>query len=114
MSKTKQDTQKQRYWEKTIREAARSGVSVREFCQRRKLNVGQFYWWRRRLEQARQRRTLGKPSAARGKTSFALVSDEAGATDAGIELVLGHGRQLRISKGVDEDNLRAVLTAVEA
>ena len=114
MSKTKQDTEKQRYWEKTIREAARSGVSVREFCQRGKLNVGQFYWWRRRLERTRQERTIGKPRAARGQTSFALVSDEAQATDAGIELVLGDGRRLRISKGVDEETLRAVLAAVEA
>ena len=113
MSKMKPDTEKQRCWQKTIREAARSGISVREFCQRRKLSVGQFYWWRRRLEQTRQKRRLGKPGAARVPASFALVSDEPGATDAGIELVLGNGRRLRISKGVDEETLRAVLAAVE-
>jgi hypothetical protein len=42
-----------------------------------------------------------------------LVSDEAGATDAGIELVLGNGRRLRIRRGVDEETLRAVLAALE-
>jgi hypothetical protein len=42
-----------------------------------------------------------------------LVSDEPGATDAGIELVLTDGRRLRIARGVDEATLRAVLAAVE-
>lgn len=32
--------------------------------------------------------------------------------DAGIELVLGGGRRLRISKGVDETTLRTVLVAM--
>jgi hypothetical protein len=55
------------------------------------------------------RRPTGHPGAA----SFALVSDDPGITDTGIELVLGDGRRLRIRKGVDEETLRAVLAAVE-
>jgi hypothetical protein len=42
-----------------------------------------------------------------------LVSNEPGANDAGIELVLAGGRRLRIARGVDEATLRAVLAAVE-
>ena len=34
--------------------------------------------------------------------------------EAGIELVLGDGRRLRISRGVDEPTLRAVLAAMES
>jgi len=45
--------------------------------------------------------------------SFALVSEGARAMDAGIELVLSGGRRLRITKGVDEETLRTVLTALE-
>jgi hypothetical protein len=41
------------------------------------------------------------------------VSDEAGASDVGIELVLGDGRKLRIRQGVDEATLRSVLSALE-
>jgi hypothetical protein len=41
--------------------------------------------------------------------SFALVSDEAGAIDVGIELVLGDGRKRRIRQGVDEATSRSVL-----
>jgi hypothetical protein len=62
-----------------------------------------YYWWQRKLKAGQQERTLRRQGIDRGATSFALVSDEPGATDAGIELVLGDGRRLRISKGVDEE-----------
>jgi hypothetical protein len=41
------------------------------------------------------------------------VSEEAGAADTGIELVMGDGRRLRIRHGVDEATLRVVLAALE-
>ncbi len=53
------------------------------------------------------------PAGAEQGARFALVSAEAGAVDAGLELVLGDGRRLRIGRGVDEATLRAVLAAVE-
>ena len=114
MSGKKRDVEKERYWQRRIREAARSGLSIREFCRQRKLNVSQFYWWRHRLTQSRPSRGTAKPGAGDGATSFALVSDEPGALEAGIELVLNDGRRLRIRKGVDEETLRAVLAAVES
>ena len=114
MSGKKRDVEKERYWRKTIREAARSGLSIREFCRRRQLKESQFYWWQRRLKQSRQPRKSTPPTGAGGEASFALVSEEAGALDAGIELVLNDGRRLRIRKGVDEETLRAVLAAVES
>jgi hypothetical protein len=111
----KTDAEKHRYWQRTIGEAARSGVSIREFCRQRRLKESQFYWWQRRLKERREQRTLGKNQGAPGSglASFALVSGEPATTDAGIELVLGGGRRLRISKGVDGETLRAVLAAVE-
>ncbi len=112
MSGKKQDMEKARFWQIAIREAAQSGVSVREFCRRRKLHESQFYWWQRRMSLAR-RPKKGRKQRGIGPASFALVSDEPGATDAGIELVLTDGRRLRIARGVDEATLRAVLAAVE-
>lgn len=109
MSK-KQDVEKAGYWRRTIREAARSGLSTREFCRQRKLHESQFYWWQRRLaHQTPKSRT--RPAGA--PASFALVSEEAETADAGIELVLTGGLRLRIAKGVDGETLRAVLTALE-
>jgi len=102
---------KERHWEKVIREAARSGMSISEFCRRSNLKEKQFYWWRRRLRES-SARAMRKQIPERSQSSFALVSDQPAALDAGIELVLGDGRRLRISKGVDEETLRAVLAAV--
>ena len=101
---------KEQQWKNIIREAARSGLSISEFCRQRRLREKQFYWWRRRLTGSSQ--SNGRMGAATRQASFALVSDEHGALDAGIELVLGDGRRLRISKGVDEETLRAVLSTV--
>jgi len=112
-SSGKGDAEKARYWRRTISEAARSGMSIREFCRRRRLRESQFYWWQRKLKAGREEHGLRRPSANRNPASFALVSEEAGATDAGIELVLGDGRRLRIRQGVDEETLRAVLAALE-
>jgi hypothetical protein len=113
LNNQKRDMEKERYWQRTIGEAARSGTSIREFCRQRRLKERQFYWWQHKLKASGQEGRLRRPSVNRNPASFALVSDEAGATDAGIELVLGDGRRLRIRKGVDEETLRAVLAAVE-
>jgi len=104
---------KHRHWQETIREAARSGLSIREFCRRRKLTVSHFYWWRRHLGMD-VRKGLPRKPKEQSPASFALVSDDPAATDAGIELVLGDGRRLRIHRGVDGDTLRAVLAAMES
>jgi transposase-like protein len=107
---TKRKGKKEQQWKNTIREAARSGMSISEFCRRHRLREKQFYWWRHRLAGSLQSKGRIKPTGK--QASFALVSDEHGSLDAGIELVLGDGRRLRISKGVDEETLRAVLSAV--
>jgi transposase-like protein len=110
----KQDAAKARYWQDLIREAARSGLSIREFCRRGRVTISQFYWWRRRLRKQQPAQPAGKrrrrgPEAA----SFVLVSEQGQSAEAGIELVLGDGRRLRIHKCVDEATLRAVLAALE-
>lgn len=113
---SRRDVEKERYWQQVIGEAARSGLSISEFCRQRKLRENQFYWWRRKLKDRQQEQTLrrrGKPKGKSGnQKTFALVSDNPGDLDAGIELVLSDGRRIRISRGVDEETLRTVLTAV--
>jgi hypothetical protein len=113
MSGGKRDVEKARYWQRTIREAARSWMSIREFCRQHRLKESQFYWWQHKLKAGRQALSTRGPSVNREAASFALVSNEPQATAAGIELVLSGGRRLRIRKGVDEETLRAVLAVVE-
>ena len=112
-SSGKGDVEKARYWQRTISEAARSGMSIRAFCRHRRLRESQFYWWQHKLRASRQAGTTPKAGGQGRPASFALVSDQAGETDARIELVLGDGRKLRIRQGVDEETLRAVLAALE-
>jgi len=109
----KGDAEKARYWQRAISEAAQSGISIRQFCRQRRLKESQFYWWQHKLRARGQAGTTSKPGGHGRPTSFALVSEDAGATDGGIALVLSGGRRLRITKGVDEETLRTVLAALE-
>ena len=109
----KGDEKKARHWRELLGEAARSGISIREFCRRRRLKESQFYWWQRRLRLSRRQGVASRPGGNGPRASFALVSEEAGAMDAGVELVLNGGQRLRITKGVDEATLRTVLAALE-
>ena len=115
MARQQRDIEKERCWGKVIREATRSGMSIREFCAKRKLKESQFYRWQRKLRHGREGRALRRGGASKARSqaaTFALVSDEPGQLDAGIELVLADGRRVRISRGVDEETLRTVLSAV--
>lgn len=116
MGSQQRDLGKERYWKKVIREAARSGMSVRAFCRERKLTESQFYSWRRELKLREREKVDGsreEREAAAG-AAFALVSDDPCQMPAGIEVVLGDGRRVRISRGADEATLRTVLAAMEA
>ena len=114
-SRNQRDLEKERYWRQRIGEAARSGLSIREFCRQQGLKESQFHWWQRTLKDRRRARTSGRPKASQGaedQARFALVSDGPETLEAGIELVLGDGRRLRIAQGVDEATLRTVLAAL--
>jgi hypothetical protein len=115
----RRDVEKERYWGKVIGEAARSGISIRRFCQQRRLKQSQFYWWQRELKKRQQARTLASQSKSKvskepEEATFALLSEHGGDLGStGIELVLRDGRRLRISKGVDEQTLRTVVGVLE-
>lgn len=109
MKGPRRDMGKETRWRRIIGEAARSGMSIREFCRRRRLDEGQFYAWRLTLQRRRSERG-GKRGVA-GAT-FALVSADGEGESAGIELVLEGGRKLRISRGVDAETLRTVVGAL--
>lgn len=115
----RRDIEKERYWGRVIGEAARSGVSIRRFCQQRQIRESQFYWWQRELKKRQQARALRKRNTSKatkdtGEATFALVSEDGGEMgSSGIELVLRDGRRLRIARGVDEETLRTVVGVLE-
>jgi hypothetical protein len=79
MSSGNGDAEKARFWQRTIREASRSGMSIREFCRQQRVKESQFYWWQQKLKLGRQE-LMRKSVGSRGPASFALVSGEAGTT----------------------------------
>ena len=86
------------YWRKLVQQHAASGQPVSVFCTERGLTEQSFYSWRKRLSRE-------------APVSFALVSTDGSAGNAGVslELELGAGQRLRIPCGVDAATLRTVL-----
>jgi hypothetical protein len=104
------DPRKEQHWRDLIARWQGSGLSVRAFCQRQRLAVPSFYAWRRTI---RQRDGRAHPAAA--PITFVPVQVRHDATDppAALELVLTHGRCLRIPPGFDPAHLHALLRALE-
>ena len=90
-------------WRERIAEQARSGLSIKQFCQDRGIAQHAFYAWRRRLRET-------------GPVRFALVDRGGGphVPECTLELTLLNGERLRIGAGVDAVTLRAVLEALRA
>ena len=85
-------------WSRTVALQEKSGQSVREFCQERRLTEASFYAWRQRLRKE-------KP------VTFALVDTTNTATaDSVIELILTSGNRIRIPR--DAGMLRLVLSVL--
>jgi hypothetical protein len=62
----RRDPAREKFWRRTIRQQ-RSGLSVRDFCQRERLRDGAFRWWRQELP----RRDQEPSTAPRGERTEA-------------------------------------------
>ena len=99
------DEQKERQWRRWIGEWQASGLSVRAFCQRRGLTVGNFYAWRRVL----QRRAAEKAAFV----PVQVVADPVPTRTSALEVVLTDGRTVRVAPGFDAATLRRLLAVLE-
>jgi transposase len=108
------DTGKACLWLERIRLWQQSQLSVRDFCQRRRLREPSFYSWRRLL---RERGLIGDGAQATPAVTtpaFLKVTVNADAPPAPpIYVVLGKGRMLRVRPGFDPDLLRQLLCVLE-
>ena len=50
MASTKRDSSREAFWRRIMAEFRKSGLTVREFCRRRKLHESAFYFWRRTIQ----------------------------------------------------------------
>ena len=92
-------------WRELLSDYSRSGLSIRAFCYRRRLNEANFYAWRRELV----RRDAGRAKIA--APTFVPVQVT---PSAAIEVVLSAGLMVRVPAGADGDLAVRLVTALRA
>jgi transposase-like protein len=96
---------RERLWRRVVARWFRSGLTVRSFCQAEGLNQATFYWWRRELA----RRDQPKPAFL----PVRVLAEKTGPHAAGVEVVLGNGRCVRVGVGFDPDTLLRIVELLE-
>ncbi len=112
MAHTRLDPHQEAAWRDAIRRQAQSGLSVREFCRRHRLNEPSFYERRRTYQQRDQRRLEANPAFVP-----VVIADErpAGpAAEPGLVLELRGGRCLRLPGSMPVDRIVELVRALEA
>jgi hypothetical protein len=104
------DKQKEAQWRRLVRERAASGWSVAEFCSRRRIPAGQYYWWQRRL----LNRDGHEAKSDRASQPASFVQVRIPLTLPAVEVVHPSGCLIRVTAGVDAGTLRGVLEALSA
>ena len=120
----RRDPAKEQYWRRLLRQWQRSGLTGRDFCVERGLNEPSFYAWRREIarrdqEQENPSRRATRPQATTTGTesplpTFVKVAVAAAASSPGaLEVVVAHGRRVRVPPGFDAQLLRQLLRVLE-
>ena len=121
----RRDPVKEQFWRRTIVVQARSGLSVRAFCEREDLEPWNFHWWRqelaRRDREVPSAQTVGPENSANhlpGPSAFLPVRVVQDATSIAattpIEIVMPAGPTVRVTNGFVPMALDAVLSVLEA
>lgn len=102
----RRDIQKEEYWRRAVRAQAASGLTVRAWCVRHRVEARAFYRWRSKL---------ARRDAEKASMSFVpvRVSEDAPEHAGPIEIVLSGGRVVRLRGPVDRQVLADVLAVME-
>jgi hypothetical protein len=99
-------------WGQILDDFRDSGLTHREFCQRRRLPLATF---RRRLYRDRSARAVAQASPAfLPVTVRPEPAPSSAAPSHPLELILPHGRRIAIAPGFDAETLRRLLDLLEA
>lgn len=118
------DPAKERYWRRLLRLWRRSGQTGRDFCAAHGLSEPSFYAWRREIARRDQepaaapkpalRSQAPNPSAGTPLPTFVEVTVDAPVSPpAPLEVVVAHGRCVRVPPGFDAELLRQLLRVLE-
>jgi hypothetical protein len=123
---SKQPSAKEQYWRDLIQRWHVSGQTVRVFCAEHHLSEPSFYSWRRTLtlrDQPQHASGASAPLTSRDEPAVLptfvpvrvvpSVVDTTPLASAGLELVIGSRRVVRVPHHFDADTLRRLLTVLE-
>jgi transposase len=115
----RRDPVREKFWRRTIRDQQRSGLSVRDFCQRQGLKDWTFRWWRQELARRDQVPSMA-PASERAEAAPVLLPVQVVELQAvsprpvpPIENVLPTGMVVRAPSGFDPRTLGDVLSVLE-
>lgn len=120
----RRDPTKERSWRRLLRLWQRSGQTGRDFCAAHGLSEPSFYAWRREIARRDQEKRApteraprpGAPRPSRRTpvpTFVKLTVDAGAAVPAALEVVVAHGRRVRVPAGFDVELLRQLLRVLE-
>src|SRR5450631_1307102 len=92
--------------ERIVSDFERSGLSRREYCQRRDIALPTLDWYRRRVRASRSSPNL---VPVRVEETARPASSAAGLAPQGFALVLGNGRRIETGWSFDESELARLI-----
>jgi len=99
----KRDPEKEKIWRGKMAEYEKSGLKVRQFCQREELSEVQFHYWRRALKARAEKK-------ASGFVELVRPAEESGG--AGVSIRIDERVSIVLERGFDGQTLKAALAAV--
>lgn len=96
--------ERERFWRKLVAGQTRSGVSIREWCDRHEVSEPSFYFWRRELERREEQRQDASPQIVPVD-----VAPPAAGQRWGLEIELPGRILVRVHPGCNLDLLRQAL-----
>ena len=120
---TKKKTSRRPFWQQHLRAWSQSGLTQADYCRQHDLSRAAFGWWKRQLQGRPNRRK--RPSGAKrpqrqreATVQFVEVqrgSDVNTSANAAVyEVLLSHGRAIRVGHDFDPDVLKRLITTVES
>jgi transposase-like protein len=93
------------YWRRLVAKQGESGLKAADFCREHKINLQQFYRWRRRF------RNEESKSVSDGFVELVPCLTE---PDSGVRIRLGDTLSIEVERGFDPVTLRAVIETISS
>lgn len=116
MANKNRSGEREAYWRDVVARFRTSGLSVRAFCRREKLQESAFYFWRRTLaDRDGKLATKPRPTSKRAtRPAFLPVAIRSASGGSGLTLELPSGGVLRFNESMPVERVAALIRALEA